>query len=62
MAKNVQRRLHMVDEKRIAELSERIGTVKGWIAKGEGVYATAARELPSTESPNYDAACFHAQQ
>jgi HEPN domain-containing protein len=38
------------------------GTVKEWISKAEGDYATAARELRATESPNYDAACFHAEQ
>jgi len=38
------------------------GTVKEWICKAEGDYATAARELRTTESPNYDAACFHAEQ
>lgn len=38
------------------------GTVKEWICKAEGDYATAARELRATESPNYDAACFHAEQ
>jgi HEPN domain-containing protein len=38
------------------------GTVKEWIAKAEGDFATASRELRATESPNYDAACFHAEQ
>jgi len=38
------------------------GTVKEWISKAEGDYATAARELRATESANYDAACFHAEQ
>jgi HEPN domain-containing protein len=38
------------------------GTVKEWISKAEGDYATAARELRATDSPNYDAACFHAEQ
>ncbi len=33
-----------------------------WIAKAEGDYATAARELRARRSPNYDAVCFHAQQ
>jgi HEPN domain-containing protein len=37
-------------------------TVKEWIAKAEGDYATAGRELRATESPNYDAVCFHAEQ
>jgi len=38
------------------------GTVNEWVSKAEGDYATAARELRATESPNYDAACFHAEQ
>jgi HEPN domain-containing protein len=38
------------------------GTVKEWISKAEGDYATAVRELRATQSPNYDAACFHAEQ
>ncbi len=33
-----------------------------WIAKAEGDYATALRELRARKAPNYDAACFHAQQ
>lgn len=33
-----------------------------WIAKAEGDYATAQRELRARRFPNYDAACFHAQQ
>ncbi len=33
-----------------------------WIAKAEGDYATAERELRARRRPNYDAACFHAQQ
>ncbi len=33
-----------------------------WIAKAEGDFATAQRELGATDSPNYDAVCFHAQQ
>jgi HEPN domain-containing protein len=37
------------------------GTVNEWVSKAEGDYATAARELRATESPNYDAACFHAE-
>ncbi len=38
------------------------GTVKEWVAKAEADFATAARELSTTESPNFDAVCFHAQQ
>ena len=44
------------------ERSSMNGTVKEWISKAEGDYATAARELRATDSPNYDAACFHAEQ
>ena len=33
-----------------------------WIDKAEGDFATAQRELRARKSPNYDAACFHAQQ
>jgi HEPN domain-containing protein len=32
------------------------------VDKAEGDYATAGRELRVSESPNYDAVCFHAQQ
>lgn len=30
--------------------------------KAEGDYASALRELRARKAPNYDAACFHAQQ
>ena len=33
-----------------------------WIAKAEGDWVTANRELRARRRPNYDAACFHAQQ
>ena len=33
-----------------------------WVEKAEGDYATARRELRARRHPNYDAACFHAQQ
>ncbi|HEX7721914.1 MAG TPA: HEPN domain-containing protein [Pyrinomonadaceae bacterium] len=33
-----------------------------WIAKAEGDFATAQRELNAIQHPNYDAVCFHAQQ
>lgn len=33
-----------------------------WVSKGEGDYATARRELRARRQPNFDAACFHAQQ
>jgi len=33
-----------------------------WLQKAEGDYATAGRETRARRHPNYDAACFHAQQ
>lgn len=33
-----------------------------WVAKAEGDHVTARRELRARRRPNYDAACFHAQQ
>lgn len=33
-----------------------------WVEKAEGDFRTAVREKNSAEYPNYDAACFHAQQ
>jgi HEPN domain-containing protein len=33
-----------------------------WIEKAEGDFTTASREMRARKSPNYDAACFHAQQ
>ncbi len=33
-----------------------------WVEKAEGDYASAQRELRARKSPNYDSACFHAQQ
>jgi HEPN domain-containing protein len=33
-----------------------------WIEKAEGDYASAQREFRARKLPNYDAACFHAQQ
>ncbi len=33
-----------------------------WIAKAEGDFGTAERELDVKIDPNYDAVCFHAQQ
>ena len=38
------------------------GTAKEWTDKAEADFSTAARELKATESPNFDAVCFHAQQ
>lgn len=33
-----------------------------WVQKAEGDFSTALRELRARKSPNFDAACFHAQQ
>jgi HEPN domain-containing protein len=33
-----------------------------WVEKAEGDFATMQRELRARKNPNYDAACFHAQQ
>ena len=33
-----------------------------WVGKAKGDYATARREMRARRQPNYDAACFHAQQ
>jgi HEPN domain-containing protein len=33
-----------------------------WVAKAEGEFASAQRELKARKLPNFDAACFHAQQ
>jgi HEPN domain-containing protein len=33
-----------------------------WVGKAEADFATAQREGTAPEEPNYDAACFHAQQ
>jgi HEPN domain-containing protein len=33
-----------------------------WIEKAEGDFATLQREMRARRLPNYDAACFHAQQ
>ena len=38
------------------------GPVGEWIAKAEGDFQTAQRELRARCVPNYDAVCFHAQQ
>ena len=36
--------------------------VAEWVDKAEGDFATAQREMRARKAPNYDAACFHAQQ
>jgi HEPN domain-containing protein len=33
-----------------------------WVEKAEGDFVTARRERYARRTPNYDAACFHAQQ
>ena len=33
-----------------------------WIEKAEGDFVSAQREIRARKYPNYDAACFHAQQ
>ena len=33
-----------------------------WVAKAEGDWHTAQREIQAAEYPNYDGVCFHAQQ
>jgi HEPN domain-containing protein len=33
-----------------------------WVDKADGDFATAGRELRAAPAPNFDAACFHAQQ
>lgn len=33
-----------------------------WIAKAEGDWMVAGREVRARKSPNYDAVCFHCQQ
>jgi HEPN domain-containing protein len=38
------------------------GTIEEWIAKAEGDFAVACREMRARKSPNYDAVCFHCQQ
>lgn len=37
-------------------------TVKEWIAKAEGDFFSATREIRARRRQNHDAACFHAQQ
>jgi HEPN domain-containing protein len=37
-------------------------SVKEWIKKAEGDGFSALREYRARKNPNYDAACFHAQQ
>jgi len=37
-------------------------TVEEWIAKADGDFTVACREMRARKSPNYDAVCFHCQQ
>ena len=37
-------------------------TTREWIEKAEADYGSAQREYRARKCPNYDAACFHAQQ
>jgi HEPN domain-containing protein len=36
--------------------------VTEWVQKAEGDYMSALREIRARKNPNYDSACFHAQQ
>jgi HEPN domain-containing protein len=36
--------------------------IKEWVAKADGDFASALREYRARKQPNYDSACFHAQQ
>lgn len=36
--------------------------IREWLAKADGDFRTAQRELATVEAPNLDAVCFHAQQ
>jgi HEPN domain-containing protein len=36
--------------------------IKEWTAKADGDFASALREYRARKNPNYDSACFHAQQ
>jgi len=38
------------------------GQIKEWIAKADGDFTSALREYRARKNPNYDSACFHAQQ
>ena len=37
-------------------------TSREWVEKAEGDFNTLQREVRARKAPNYDAACFHAQQ
>lgn len=36
--------------------------INEWVDKADGDHASAMREIRARKLPNYDAACFHAQQ
>ena len=36
--------------------------LREWIAKAEGDFNSCGREIRARRQPNYDSACFHAQQ
>jgi HEPN domain-containing protein len=36
--------------------------IKEWVAKADGDYVSALRDYRARKQPNYDSACFHAQQ
>ena len=36
--------------------------VSEWVAKADGDYRSSLREFRARKDPNYDSACFHAQQ
>jgi HEPN domain-containing protein len=38
------------------------GQIKEWITKADGDFISALREYRARKHPNYDSACFHAQQ
>ena len=37
-------------------------TVREWVAKAQGDYRVARRELSAADEPSFDAVCFHSQQ
>jgi len=37
-------------------------SVREWVAKADGDHVSAMREYRARKNPNYDSACFHAQQ
>ena len=39
-----------------------LNLTKEWVDKAEGDFASGGREVRARKNPNYDSACFHAQQ